>query len=104
MFARHGLADERLSLRITGCPNGCARTYTGDIGLVGRVPGSYAIYVGGDFAGTRLSFKLHERVKEEALEATLAPVIAAFASDRLPQEGFGDFCNRLGAETLLALT
>ena len=104
LFASHGLAGERLSLRITGCPNGCARTYTGDIGLVGRVPGSYAIYVGGDFAGTRLSFKLHERVKEEALEATLAPVVAAFASDRLPQEGFGDFCNRLGAETLMALT
>ena len=104
LFASHGLADERLSLRITGCPNGCARTYTGDIGLVGRVPGSYAIYVGGDFAGTRLSYKLHERVKEEALETTLAPVVAAFAAGRASNEGFGDFCSRLGAESLLALT
>ena len=104
LFASHGLADERLSLRITGCPNGCARTYTGDIGLVGRVPGSYAIYVGGDFVGTRLSYKLHERVKEDALETTLAPVVAAFAAGRASNEGFGDFCSRLGAESLLALT
>ena len=68
------------------------------------MPGSYAIYVGGDFAGTRLSFKLHERVKEKAPEATLAPVVVAFANGRLPLEGFGEFCNRLEAEKLLTLT
>jgi sulfite reductase (ferredoxin) len=103
LFAAHGLADERVSLRITGCPNGCARSYAGDIGLVGRVPGSYAIFVGGDFAGTRLSFKLHERVKEADLAPILTPVVAAFARDRLDGEGFGDFCNRLGREALLGL-
>ncbi len=103
LFAAHGLADERVSLRITGCPNGCARSYAGDIGLVGRVPGSYAIYVGGDFAGTRLSFKLHERVKEAAIGPVLSPVVAAFAAGREAGEGFGDFCNRLGREALLAL-
>ena len=52
---RWGLERERLSIRITGCPNGCARPYTGDIGIVGRVPGSYTLYVGGDFAGKRLN-------------------------------------------------
>jgi sulfite reductase (ferredoxin) len=100
---RHGLEQERISLRITGCPNGCARTYAGDIGLVGRVPGSYAIFVGGDFDGTRLSFKLHERVKEPEIGRALDPLFAAFARDRAQAEAFGDFCHRLGAEALLAL-
>ena len=100
---RHGLENERISLRITGCPNGCARSYTGDIGLVGRVPGSYAIFVGGDFEGTRLSFKLLERVKLAELGTKLEPLFAAFAADRQPNEGFGNFCNRLGLDTLLGL-
>ncbi len=99
----HGLADERISLRITGCPNGCVRTYAGDIGIVGRVPGSYAIYVGGDFAGTRLSFRLHERVLEADIGAALRPLFAAFATRRGPGEGFGDFCARLGRQELLDL-
>ena len=103
LLRRHGLIEERISLRITGCPNGCARTYAGDIGIVGRVPGAYAIYVGGDFAGTRLSFKLYERVKEERLVATLEPIVARFARDRAPGEGFGDFCHRHGAAALLAM-
>ncbi len=103
-LARHGLTDERISLRITGCPNGCARSYAGDIGLVGRVPGSYAIYVGGDFAGTRLSFRLLDRVPEAELGARLDPLFAAFAAKRQGGEGFGDFCNRTGAPALLALT
>ena len=59
---RWGLEGERLSIRITGCPNGCARPYTGDIGIVGRVPGFYSLYVGGDFEGTRLNQLLAERL------------------------------------------
>ena len=102
-LARHGLADERISLRITGCPNGCTRSYAGDIGLVGRVPGSYAIYVGGDFAGTRLSFRLFDRVPEAELGARLDPLFAAFAAGRRDGEGFGDFCDRTGSPALLAL-
>ena len=100
---RHGLADEKISLRITGCPNGCARSYAGEIGLVGRVPGAYAVYVGGDFEGTRLSFKLLERVREAELPAALEPLFAAFAADRRRGEAFGAFCNRLGRDGLLAL-
>ena len=102
-MARHGLADERISLRITGCPNGCARPYAGDIGVVGRIPGQYALYVGGDFAGTRLSFKLLEKIPMAAIGPTLDPLFAAFATTRLPDEGFGDFCHRLGRPNLLAL-
>jgi sulfite reductase (ferredoxin) len=102
-LGRHGLLEERISFRITGCPNGCARSYTGDIGLVGRVPGAYAIFVGGDFAGTRLSFKLTERVKQAEIGAVLEPIFAAFAKQRKAGEGFGDFCTRLGRDALLAL-
>lgn len=102
VMRRHGLGEERLSLRITGCPNGCARPYAGDIGLVGRVPGHFAIFVGGDFEGTRLSFKLHEKVPQDGIGEALDPLFAAFARDRAPQEGFGDFCHRLGRDALLA--
>ncbi len=98
-----GLAGERISLRITGCPNGCARSYTGDIGLVGRVPGFYALYLGGDFEGTVLSFKMLDRVAEAAVGDTLRPVLAAFARDRRPGEAFGGFCRRLGEAGLRAL-
>ncbi|MBV8096690.1 MAG: NADPH-dependent assimilatory sulfite reductase hemoprotein subunit, partial [Acetobacteraceae bacterium] len=102
-LARHGLAQERISLRITGCPNGCARSYAGDIGIVGRMPGRYAIFVGGDFEGTRLAFKLHERIDENQIAPTLEPLFAAFAAQRQPGEGFGNFCYRVGADALLAL-
>ena len=102
-LSRHGMAQERLSLRIAGCPNGCSRPYTGDIGLVGRVPGQYAVFVGGDFAGTRLSSKLLEKVPLADLGGTLDPLFGAWAAVRLAGEGFGDFCNRIGIPALLAL-
>jgi sulfite reductase (ferredoxin) len=101
-LARHGLAQETLSIRITGCPNGCARPYAGDIGIVGRVPGFYALFVGGDFAGTRLNFLLLERIAEAEVGNTLEPLFALFAAERAAGEGFGDFCHRLGKERLLA--
>jgi sulfite reductase (ferredoxin) len=100
---RHRLERERISLRITGCPNGCARSYGGDIGLVGRVPGAYAVFVGGDFEGARLSFKLLERVPQERVGAVLEPLLAAFAAQRRRGEGFGDFCHRLGPQSLVSL-
>lgn len=95
---RHGLEDEVISLRITGCPNGCARPYAGDIGLVGRMPGHYALYVGGDFEGTRLSERLLDKVAEKEVAEVLDPLLAAFATGRQGVEGFGDFCNRVGIE------
>ena len=100
----HGALNERISLRITGCPNGCSRPYSGDIGLVGRVPGQYALFVGGDFAGTRLSFKLLEKVPFAAIGATLEPLFGAWVAERTPAEGFGDYCTRVGAPQLMALT
>lgn len=102
-LARHGLLEERISLRLTGCPNGCARPYAGDIGVVGRSPGVYALFVGGDFEGTRLSFPLVDKVATERVGDTLEPLLAAFATGRTPGEGFGDFCHRRGRDALRAL-
>jgi sulfite reductase (ferredoxin) len=102
-LGRHGLARERLSVRITGCPNGCARPYAGDIGIVGRMPSHYALYVGGDFEGTRLSFKLLDKVHEDEIADRLEPLFARFAVERIGHEGFGDWCDRHGAAALLAL-
>ncbi|MGE5270055.1 MAG: NADPH-dependent assimilatory sulfite reductase hemoprotein subunit [Thiohalocapsa sp.] len=97
---RWGLEEERLSVRITGCPNGCARPYSGDIGIVGRVPGFYSLSVGGDFEGTRLNRPIAERLSIEGLAATLDPLFALWASARHASEGFGDFCERIGIDAL----
>jgi sulfite reductase (ferredoxin) len=104
LLAKHGLADRRISVRITGCPNGCARTYAGDIGIVGRMPGFYALFVGGDFEGTRLNFKLLEKVPHAAVISSFDPLFAAWAKDGFAGEGFGDFCYRVGMEALLDVT
>ena len=99
-LACYGLERERLSIRITGCPNGCARPYTGDIGIVGRMPGYYALFVGGDFAGTRLNTLIADKVAFAEIGVTFDPLFARFAVDREPGEGFGDFCHRLGVPEL----
>jgi sulfite reductase (ferredoxin) len=99
-LAAHGLADERLSIRITGCPNGCARPYTGDIGIVGRMPGFYMLFVGGDFAGTRLNEALADKVSLSDIAALLDPLFALYAAQRRADEGFGDFCHRAGMPAL----
>jgi len=99
-LAHHGLERERLSIRITGCPNGCARPYTGDIGVVGRMPGYYALFVGGDFEGTRLNTPIADKVALGAIGETLDPLFALYAADRNAGEGFGDFCHRVGLPAL----
>src|SRR5438876_7958250 len=97
---RYGLEGERLSIRIAGCPNGCSRPYTGDIGIVGRMPGYYSVFVGGDFAGTRLNTLLADRVALREIADVLDPLFALYASGRSEGEGFGDFCHRAGLATL----
>jgi sulfite reductase (ferredoxin) len=100
---RWGLEGERLSVRITGCPNGCARPYSGDIGIVGRVPGYYSLYVGGDFEGKRLNELFAERLDIAGLADALDPLFGLFADARLAGEGFGDFCQRYGIAALRTL-
>ncbi|HEV2579574.1 MAG TPA: NADPH-dependent assimilatory sulfite reductase hemoprotein subunit [Ktedonobacteraceae bacterium] len=95
-----GLAGEPLSVRMTGCPNGCARPYMGDIGIVGRTKDVYNIYVGGDWANTRMNTLYAPSIHLRDLAATLYPLLALWRDERLPLETFGDFCHRLGVEQL----
>jgi sulfite reductase (ferredoxin) len=97
---RLGLEDEKLSVRMTGCPNGCARPYQSDIGLVGRSGDKYTIYVGGSVLGTRLNFMLRDLVPFSDILPTLRPLLERFKGERGPGESFGDYCQRLGAARL----
>ncbi|MCA8995637.1 MAG: NADPH-dependent assimilatory sulfite reductase hemoprotein subunit, partial [Planctomycetaceae bacterium] len=96
----HGLIDERISVHMTGCPNGCARPYTPDIGLVGKARGKYTVYLGGNAQGTRLGFIYEDMVPEEEIASRLSPVFAQFKSNRNEGEAFGDFCARIGLDHL----
>jgi sulfite reductase (NADPH) hemoprotein beta-component len=91
-----GLAEEPLGLRITGCPNGCARPYLAEIALIGKAPGRYNLQLGGDAKGERLNVLHMENVAEPALLAELSGLFAAWAEERLPTERFGDFLWRTG--------
>ena len=95
-IARHGLAGEAITIRMTGCPNGCARPYLAEIGLVGTGPGRYNLYLGGAFDGTRLSKLYRKEIAHAEIVAALAPLFAVFARDRLAGEHFGDFVIRAG--------
>jgi sulfite reductase (ferredoxin) len=96
------LSDEVISVRMTGCPNGCARPYMGDIGLVGRTKDVYNLYVGGDQANTRMNTLYAASVHSNNIVATLHPLLVLWHDERLPQETFGDFCHRIGTEQLHA--
>lgn len=98
-----GLEREMFTVRMTGCPNGCARPYNADVGLVGKAKGKYTLYVGGTRIGNRLAFIHKDLVPLEEIVPSLRPLLVAFAQTRHPEESFGDFCNRMGNERLLAL-
>ncbi|MBI2803628.1 MAG: NADPH-dependent assimilatory sulfite reductase hemoprotein subunit [Planctomycetes bacterium] len=91
---RLGLGQEKISIRMTGCPNGCVRPYQSDIGIVGRSGDKYTLFVGGNLVGSRLSFVLKDLVPIDQIVSTLAPVLDDFKRDRQPDEGFGDYCQR----------
>jgi sulfite reductase (ferredoxin) len=109
-LARMGLGDERLTVRMTGCPNGCARPYNADIGLVGRSahigkdgrpgPGTYTIFLGGRTIGDRLNVEFKDYVPHDRIVIELLPVFEHFKAERSEGESFGDFCARAGIETL----
>lgn len=103
-LARLGLADEKFAIRMTGCPNGCARPYNADIGLVGKTAGKYTVFLGGRLLGNRLNFVYKDLTLEEEIVPTLTPVFLYFKQAREAGESFGDFCSRKGAEDLLDWT
>ena len=94
LLEAHDLAGAPLSLRITGCPNGCARPYLAEIGLIGKAPGRYNLHLGGDARGQRLNVLYRENVDEAGFLAELEPLVAAWAAERGPDERFGDFLGR----------
>lgn len=102
-LARLGLQDEVFSVRMTGCPNGCARPYQSDIGLVGRSGEKYTIFVGGRLLGDRLNSMLCDLVPMPQIVPTLEPLLGQFKVLRLERETFGEFCDRLGVEAMQAL-
>jgi sulfite reductase (NADPH) hemoprotein beta-component len=93
---QHGLADEPITIRMTGCPNGCARPTIAEIGLIGKGPGRYTLFLGAGFAGERLGSAYLDNANEEEVLDALAPLFASFAADRFESEHFGDFLVRTG--------
>jgi sulfite reductase (NADPH) hemoprotein beta-component len=91
---KYGLSDQPIVTRMTGCPNGCARPYLAEIAFVGKAPGKYNLYLGGDGKGTRLVKLYRENIGEEEILAALDPVLERYAKERETGEGFGDFCVR----------
>jgi len=95
LCAEVGLAGEQIIIRSTGCPNGCARPYTAEIAFVGKAPGRYQVWLGGDTAGTRLNRLWKDMVKDPDIENELRPLLARFANGRNAGERFGDWCDRV---------
>ncbi len=90
-----GLGGEEIVIRSTGCPNGCARPYMAEIAFVGKAPGRYQLWLGGNASGTRLNKLFKDVLKEAELETELRPLLARFATERTANERFGDWCDRV---------
>jgi len=90
-----GLTQEEIIIRSTGCPNGCARPYMAELAFVGKAPGRYQVWLGGNASGTRLNRIWRDVLKETDLEAELRPVLVRFVKERNSGERFGDWCDRV---------
>lgn len=99
-LARLGLAGERFTVRMTGCPNGCARPYNADVGLSGRSVGKYAVYLGGRLLGDRMAFLYRDLVPIAEIVPLLKVLLIYFKHERKSNESFGDFCFRKGGDDL----
>ena len=95
-----GLAEERISFRMSGCPNGCSRPYLGDVGFVGTTLGKYDVMLGGDFDGTRLNRVFAPNVPITEIPSLLRPLFETFRTQRRPGEGFGNWTDRVGFDAL----
>jgi sulfite reductase (ferredoxin) len=98
-----GLERDTLSVRMTGCPNGCVRPYQSDIGIVGRSGDKYMLFVGGHVRGDRLNFQLQDLVPRGKIMATLRPLLLHYRDERHSGESFGDWCHRRGEDFVRSL-
>ena len=96
IMAKHGMVDEHIVLRVTGCPNGCGRAMLAEIGLVGKAIGRYNLFAGGNRIGTRIPRLYKENITEPEILAILDEWIGAWAREREMDEGFGDYAIRAG--------
>jgi sulfite reductase (NADPH) hemoprotein beta-component len=94
-LAEVGLSGQEITIRMTGCPNGCARPYMAEIGFVGKAPGRYQVWLGGNEASTRLNRLYRDVVKDPDIVAELRPLFARYAKERLAEERFGDWVARV---------
>ena len=94
ILAEFDLSKEEIVIRMTGCPNGCGRPYLAEIGLIGKAPGYYNLYLGGSFNGDRLNNLYRETIQEDKILEELRPIIKDFAKNRNKNERFGDFVIR----------
>jgi len=101
-LAIYGLDAEKIAVHMTGCPNGCTRPYTPDIGLVGKARGKYSLFLGGNAWGTRLAFLYKDLVPLDEIAPMLSPLLAYYKVERQNGESFGDFCHRKGRDDLTA--
>lgn len=99
-LAALGLDGDAVQLRVTGCPNGCARPYSTEVGVVGRGADKYTLFVGGAAEGDRLNTTYADHVASADVGATLRPALRAWRDEGAPGEAFGDFCHRLGVDAL----
>jgi sulfite reductase (NADPH) hemoprotein beta-component len=95
LLAEVGLAGEEIIIRSTGCPNGCARPYMAEIGFVGKAPGRYQVWLGGNASGTRINRVWKDVIKDADVETEFRPVFTRFAQERHDGERFGDWCQRV---------
>ncbi len=102
LLEQRDLAEVRIETRMTGCPNGCARPYVAELGVVGRTKTSYDLWLGGDPVGTRLATQAIEAVPFRKLGDALGPILDRFAADRSSDEAFGDWVDRVGVDAAIA--
>ena len=96
IIEENGLRNDSIVMRMTGCPNGCARPYLAEVAFVGKAPGTYLMLLGGGYHGQRLNKIYRESVTEPEILAILKPMIKRYALERLDGERFGDFVIRAG--------
>lgn len=99
-IAKLGLSGERFTIRMTGCPNGCARPYNADLALVGKAKDKYTLFAGGGWLGNRLAYVYKDLVPDDVVVDEMVGILSAFKTHRQDDESLGDFCDRVGGEDL----
>jgi sulfite reductase (NADPH) hemoprotein beta-component len=96
ILTKHDVSEEHIILRVTGCPNGCGRAMLAEIGLVGKGPGKYDMYLGGNHGGTRVPKLYKDSVDEAGILTEINQLVEHWSKERNADEGFGDFTIRAG--------